>query len=58
MIKKKRKKINRNYKLVKFPTEASPIGQIHPFCKMAVNFEPLMEFWCPSGFRKLLITMT
>ena len=40
------------------PAEASPIGQIYPFSKMAVTFEPLMGFRCPSGFRKLLITMT
>ena len=40
------------------PNEAPPIGKIHPFCKMAVTFEPLMGFWCPSGFRKFLITMT
>ena len=40
------------------PAEASPIGQIHPFSKMAVTFEPLKGFWCPLGFRKLLTTMT
>ena len=30
-------------------------ASIHP---PAVTFEPLMGFWCPSGFRKFLITMT
>ena len=40
------------------PAEAPPIGKIHPFSKMAVTFEPLMGFWCPSGFRKFKITMT
>ena len=38
--------------------EAPPIGKINPFSKMAVTFEPLMRFWCPSGFRKFWITMT
>ena len=38
------------------PDATPPIGQIHPFSKMAVPFEPLMGFWCPSGFRKWLIT--
>ena len=40
------------------PDEAPPMGKIHPFSKMAVTFEPLMEFGCPLGFRKFLITMT
>ena len=26
------------------PDIAPPIGKIHPFSKMAVNFEPLMGF--------------
>ena len=30
--------------------EAPPIGKIHPFSKMSVTFEPLIGFWCPSGF--------
>ena len=38
------------------PAEAPPIGKIHPFSKMTVTFEPPLEFWCPSGFRKFLIT--
>ena len=38
--------------------EAPPIGKINPFSKMAVNFQTLMQFWCPSGFRNFLITMT
>ena len=31
--------------------EAPPIGKIHPFSKIAVTFEPVMQFGCPSGFR-------
>ena len=31
--------------------EAPPMGQIYPFSKMSVTFEPVMQFWCPSGFR-------
>ena len=38
--------------------EAPPTGKIQPFSKMAVTFEPLIGFWCPLGFRKVLITMT
>jgi hypothetical protein len=34
-----------------------PVGQIHPFCKMAETVEPLVGFRCPLGFRKFLITM-
>ena len=37
---------------------APPIGQIHPFSKMAATFEPLMGFLSPLGFRNFLITMT
>ena len=33
------------------PDEAPPIGKIHPFSKMAVTFEPVMRFGCPSRFR-------
>ena len=40
------------------PDEAPPIGKIHHFSKMAVTFQPLMVFWCLSGFGKFLITMT
>jgi hypothetical protein len=25
-------------------------GKIHPFSKIAVTFEPVMRFGCPSGF--------
>ena len=35
------------------PDEAPLIGKIHPFSKMAVTFEPLKGFRCPSGFRKV-----
>ena len=35
--------------------EEPPIGEIHPFSKMTVTFEPLVGFLCPSGFRKFLI---
>ena len=40
------------------PDATPPIGQIHPFSKMAVTSEPLMGFKCPSRFRNFLITMT
>ena len=33
------------------PDEAPPVGQIHPFSKIAVTFRPIQRFWCPSGFR-------
>ena len=33
------------------PDEAPPIGKIHPFSKIAVTFEPVLQFGCPSGFR-------
>ena len=36
------------------PDEASPIGKIHTFSKMAVTFEPVMQFRCPSGVRKVV----
>ena len=31
--------------------EAPPIGKIHPFSKIAVTLEPVMQFGCPSRFR-------
>ena len=33
------------------PNEAPPMGKIHPFSKIAVTFEPVMQFGRPSGFR-------
>ena len=33
--------------------EAPPIGKIHPFSKIAVTVEPVMQFGCPSRFRIL-----
>ena len=39
------------------PHWSSTKRQINPFSKMAVTFEQLMGFWCPSGLRKFLITM-
>ena len=34
------------------PTEATPpVGKIHPFSKIAVTFEPVQRFICPSRFR-------
>ena len=33
------------------------IGKIYPFPKMAVTFEPGMQFLCLPGFRKFFITM-
>ena len=38
--------------------EAPPIGKIHPTSKMAVTFEPLIGFWCPSGFPKDVLKNT
>ena len=32
--------------------------QIYPLSKMALTFEPLKGFQCPSGFRKVFIIMT
>ena len=34
-----------------FTAEAPPIGKIHPFSKMAVTFEPVMQFGCPLRLR-------
>ena len=31
------------------PDEAPPMGKIHPFSKIAVTFEPVMQFGCPLG---------
>ena len=31
--------------------EAPPMDKIHQFSKIAVTFEPVMRFGCPSGFR-------
>ena len=31
--------------------EAPPIGQTHPFSKIAVTFEPVVQFRCPLRFR-------
>ena len=31
--------------------EAPPIRKIHPFSKIAVTLEPVMQFRCPSRFR-------
>ena len=40
-------------------TDATPpTGKINPFSKMAMTFEPIMGFGCPSGFRKFLIMIT
>ena len=33
------------------PDEAPPVGKIHPFSKIAVTFEPIQRFRCPSRFR-------
>ena len=35
------------------PNEAPPVGKIHQFSKIAVTFEPVMRFGCPSGFSLL-----
>ena len=34
-----------------FTAEAPPIGKIRPLSKIAVTFEPVMQFGCPSRFR-------
>ena len=39
------------------PNATPPIGKIYPFSKMAVIFEPVMQFSCPSGFKKFFITI-
>ena len=33
------------------PNEAPPEGKIRLFRKIAVTFEPIQQFWCPSRFR-------
>ena len=40
------------------PDATPPIGKIYPFTKIVVTFESVMQFWCPSGFRKIFITIT
>ena len=30
--------------------EAPPVGKIYPFRKIAITFEPVQRFWCPSIF--------
>ena len=34
------------------PDATPPIATIYPFIKMTVLFEALVQFLCPSGFRK------
>ena len=41
----------RKLKAQTLPDATPPIDQICPFSKIAVTFEPLNGFWCPSGFR-------
>ena len=33
------------------PDEAPPMGKMNQFSKMAVTFEPVMQFKCPLGLR-------
>ena len=33
------------------PDATPPTGKIHPFCKIAVIFEPVMQLGCTSRFR-------
>ena len=40
------------------PDATPPIDKIHPFSKIAVTFEPVIQFWCSWGFRKFFITTT
>ena len=37
----------RRLQLQTLPNEAPTIGKIHPFSKIAVTFEPVMQFGCP-----------
>ena len=34
-----------------FTAEAPPIGNTHPFRKIAITFKPVGQFRCPSGIR-------
>ena len=40
------------------PDEAPQMGKIHPFSKIAITVEPVMQFGCPSGFRISLKIVT
>ena len=40
------------------PDGTPPIDKKYPLTKMAVTFEPVIKFWCPSGFRKFMIAIT
>ena len=33
------------------PNATPPLGKIHPFSKIAITFEPMKQFICPSIFR-------
>jgi hypothetical protein len=33
------------------PDATPPVGKIHPLRKIAVSFEPIQRFRCPSRFR-------
>ena len=33
------------------PGATPPVGKNHPFIKIAVTFEPIQQFRCPSRFR-------
>ena len=35
------------------PNATQPTGKIHPFSKIAVTFEPVMQFRYPSGLKML-----
>ena len=37
------------------PDATPPIGEIHPFQKIAVTFEPVMQYGCPPIFEKKVI---
>ena len=34
-----------------FPDATAPIGKVHPFSKIAITFELIHQFRCPSRFR-------
>ena len=40
------------------PDATTPIGKIHPFNKIATNFEPVMRLGCPLRFINILYFMT
>ena len=48
---------NRSNNAQSLPYAPTPKGKIHPLSKMAITFELLMQFWCPSRFRMFFDTI-